>query len=138
MEQAADPVDDDVEVSAVIAHGLLNTLAVISGAAATMRGFGDALSPEQRETMTAALVSHSELFTEGLDVLMRHCSDRFADAAWVVESIGRRFRAAPADDQTLMLDRLEGSTAVLRDELRHLVAGLPRDVIDLLDSMQRP
>lgn len=127
---------EDLELSAIVAHGLLNTLAVLSGSAATMRQFAERLSDEQRESMTAALVSHAELFTEGLDVLLRHCSDAFADAAWIVESIGRRFRAAAPDDQTTMLDRLDASATILRNGLQSLVRGLPPDTIDLLDSLQ--
>ena len=129
---------DDFELSAIVAHGLLNTLAVLSGSAATLREFGPRLSDEQRASMTAALVSHAELFTEGLDVLLRHCSDAFADAAWIVESIGRRFRAAMADDQAVMLERLEVSTTVLRNGLQALVRGLPSETVELLDSLQRP
>ena len=129
---------DDVELSAIVAHGLLNTLAVLSGSAATLRQFGARLSDEQRESMTAALVSHAELFTEGLDVLLRHCSDAFADAAWIVESIGRRFRAAMGDDRAVMLERLDVSATVLRNGLQALVRGLPPETVELLDSLQRP
>jgi hypothetical protein len=136
MDHPVEHVSDEVELSAIVAHGLLNTLAVIAGSAATMQQFGATMSAEQHETMTAALVSHSELFTEGLDVLLRHCSDAFADAAWVVESIGRRFRATDADDRHLLLDRLASSTAILRSGLQSLVRGLPADTIELLDSLQ--
>ena len=129
---------DDLELSAIVAHGLLNTLAVLSGSAATIREFGARLSDEQRESMTAALVSHAELFTEGLDVLLRHCSDANADAAWIVESIGRRLRAAMPDDQAVMLERLDVSTTVLRNGLQALVRGLPPETVELLDSLQRP
>ena len=137
MDRPVEHVADEVELSAIVAHGLLNTLAVISGSGATMQQFGPTLSAEEHEQMTAALVSHSELFTEGLDVLLRHCSDAFADAAWIVESIGRRFRAAADDDREVMLDRLADSTSVLRSGLQSLVRGLPPETIDLLDSLQR-
>jgi hypothetical protein len=136
MDHPVEHLSDEVELSAIVAHGLLNTLAVIAGSAATMQRFGSTMSAEQHETMIAALVSHSELFTEGLDVLLRHCSDAFADAAWIVESIGRRFRSAPADDRQVMLERLATSTATLRSGLQSLVRGLPPDTIDLLDSLQ--
>ena len=133
---AVEQISDEIELSAIVAHGLLNTLAVISGSAATIQQFGATMSADQHEDMTAALVSHSELFTEGLDVLLRHCSEAFADAAWIVESIGRRFRLAAPDDRQVMLERLATETAVLRSGLQSLVRGLPPDTIDLLDSLQ--
>ena len=136
MDHPVEHISDEVELSAIVAHGLLNTLAVISGSAATMQQFGSSMTAEQHETMIAALVSHSELFTEGLDVLLRHCSDAFADAAWTVETIGWRYRSAAPDDRLVMLERLEKETAVLRSGLQSLVRGLPPETIDLLDSLQ--
>ena len=87
--------------------------------------------------MVRALVAHSDVFTEGLDVLLRHCTAEFADAAWVVESIGRRFGEAAPDDRQALLERLTASTTILRSGLQTLVRGLPPDTIDLLDSLQQ-
>jgi hypothetical protein len=127
---------EDAAVAAVVAHGLFSPLAVLSGAAFAVRSFGGSLSSKEYEELTAAVLAQSEVLTEGLDGILRHCTAEFADAAWVVESVRREFRDAADAEHGPLLAHLESATEVLRDGLQALVRGLPPEVVRLLDGLR--
>src|SRR3954452_12247656 len=72
------------ELEAIVAHGLLNSLAVLSGAAATLLAYGRQMEEEDVATLVTAIDAQSGVFTEGLKVLLEHSSVAFADAATAV------------------------------------------------------
>jgi hypothetical protein len=136
MAAGYDAAAEDAALAAVIAHGLFSPLAVLSGAAFAVRSFGGALTGAEYEALTSAVLSQSEVLTEGLDSVLRFCSAEFADAAWVIESIGKRYRSADASDHVVLLDQLDSASEVLREGLRALVAGLPSEAIEVLDALR--
>ncbi len=130
-------MDAQRELDAVVAHGLLNSLAVISGSAATMLEHGSALADEDVEMLTIAIDEQSEVFTDGLQLLIRQASDAFADAATAVSLAAGVARHADEAGRRLALEALVRRTVLLRQVLDGLVRGLPVEVISLLDHSRR-
>ena len=127
-------MDAQRELEAVVAHGLLNSLAVISGAAATLIEHGHALSETDVRMLTAAIDEQSSVFTDGLQMIVRHASDTFADAATAVALAAGVANHVPAEDRAVALDALVRRTGLLRQVLDGLVRGLPDEVLALLDD----
>ena len=125
------------DLAAVVAHGLLNTAAVLSGSAHTLRSYGERLSGDDRAALMKALSTHSALLDEGLKVLMEHCSDPFGDAATVVALTVHTIDSVPPLDLPFVLDGLIDRIQVLTAGLQALVRGLPPEVVALLESLQR-
>lgn len=127
-------VDEQREVDAVVAHGLLNSLAIISGAASTVLQYGSALGENDVRVLIAAIDEQSAVFTDGLQVLVRHASDTFADAATAVAlAAGVADRLDP-DDRPIALEALVNRAGILRQALDGLVRGLPAEALSLLDD----
>lgn len=130
-------MDPQRDIDAVVAHGLLNSLAVISGAAATILEHGHTLAEAEVRTLTRAIDEQSVLFIDGLQVVIRHASDTFADAATAVSLAGGVADHVLAGDRELALQTLVRRAGLLRQVLDGLVRGLPPEVLTLLDD-RRP
>lgn len=127
-------MDQQRELDAIIAHGLLNSLAIISGAAATVLQYGPALGEDDVRVLIAAIDEQSAVFTDGLQVLVRHASDTFADAATAIAlAAGVADRLDP-DDRPIALEALVTRAGVMRQMLDGLVRGLPAEILSLLDD----
>jgi hypothetical protein len=125
------------ELDAIVAHGLLNSLAVISGAAATILKYGAALPVDDLDTLTNAIDEQSAVFSDGLHVLVRNASEAFADAATAVVLAAGVANRVAGEDRTLALEALLRRTALIKQTLDGLVRGLPAEVIALLDDGRR-
>lgn len=126
--------DQQRELDAIIAHGLLNSLAIISGAAATVLQYGSALGEDDIRVLIAAIDEQSAVFTDGLQVLVRHGSDVFADAATAIAlAAGVADRLDPGD-RPIALEALVNRAGALRQVLQGLARGLPAEVLSLLDD----
>lgn len=129
-------VDVQRELDAVVAHGLLNSLAVISGAAATILQFGEAMEEDDLSVLTAAIDAQSAVFTDGLQVLIRSASDAFADAATAVTLAAGIANRVGVDDRSMVLEALVERTSLIRQVLDGLVRGLPDEVLTLLGDVR--
>ena len=136
MVVAEDTAPTDLE--AVVAHGLLNSLAVMSGAAGTLLAYGSDLGDNDVETLVAAIDSQSCVFTEGLKVLLEHSSIAFADAATAVSLGSGVCGSLTAERRAQVLDMLVRRSRELKSALDGLVRGLPPEVLELLDSLNPP
>ena len=126
---------DATELEAIVAHGLLNSLAVLSGAAGTLLAYGASMEEEDVATLVTAIDEQSGLFTEGLKVLLEHGSVAFADAATAI-SLGSGVCGSLRDEnRTEVLTTLVRRSKELKSALDGLVRGLPPDVLELLDSL---
>jgi K+-sensing histidine kinase KdpD len=126
---------DATELEAIVAHGLLNSLAVLSGAAGTLLAYGGQLEDDDVATLVDAIDSQSEVFTEGLKVLLEHSSVAFADAATAV-SLGAAVCGSVTEERrTEVLGMLVKRSKELKAALDGLVRGLPPEVLELLDSL---
>ena len=126
------------ELEAIVAHGLLNSLAVMSGAAGTLLAYGRDLDESDVETLVNAIDSQSCVFTEGLKVLLEHSSIAFADAATAVSLGSGVCGSLTVERREQVLNMLVRRSRELKSALDGLVRGLPPDVIELLDSLNPP
>lgn len=127
-------MDAQRELDAVVAHGLLNSLAIISGAASTILQYGSAMDDADLEVLTEAIGEQSSVFTDGLQVLIRSASDTFADAATAVTLAAGVANRVAASDRAMVLEALVSRTGLIRQVLDGLVRGLPPEVLLLLDD----
>ena len=125
-------MDAQRELDAVVAHGLLNSLAIISGAASTILQYGSALGDDDLSVLTKAIEEQSSVFTDGLQVLIRQASDTFAAAATAVTLAAGVADRVAAADRTMVLEALMSRTGLIRQVLDGLVRGLPDEVLSLL------
>ena len=126
------------ELEAVVAHGLLNSLAVMSGAAGTLLAYGKDLGDGDVEALVNAIDSQSCVFTEGLKVLLEHSSIAFADAATAVALGSGVCGSLTVERRDEVLDMLVRRSRELKSALDGLVRGLPPEVLELLDSLNPP
>ena len=136
MGPAYDAAAEESALAAVFAHGLFGPLAVLRGAAFAVRTFRGSLSATEYGDLIDAVISQSAVLTEGLDSVLRFGSAEFADAGWVIESIGRSYRDAAPEDHAETLDELDAAAAVLSEGLRSLIQGLPPDVLAMLAQLR--
>lgn len=130
-------MDAQRELDAVVAHGLLNSLAVISGAAHTILSYGAQMDEGDLRVLTTAIDEQSCVFTDGLQVLIRHSSEAFADAATaLVLAAGTANHIGP-DERQIALEALVRRTGFIRQTLNGLVRGLPPEVLSFLDDGMR-
>jgi hypothetical protein len=127
-------VDQQRELDAIVAHGLLNSLAVLSGAASTILQYGDVMGEDDLAVLTAAIDEQSAVFTDGLQVLVRHASETFADAATAVTLAAGVAHQLGPDDRRIALEALVRRTGLVRQALDGLVRGLPAEILELLDD----
>ena len=129
-------MDVQRELDAVVAHGLLNSLAVISGAAATILQHGAAMGEDDLSVLTTAIHEQSAVFTDGLQVLIRSASDAFADAATAVTLAAGIANRVGEEDRGMVLEALLARTGLIRQVLDGLVRGLPDEVLTLLGDIR--
>ena len=125
-------MDAQRELDAVVAHGLLNSLAVISSAASAILQFGASMGEDDRRVLTAAIEEQSCLFIDGLQVLIREASETFADAATAVALAAGVADSVAPEDRDLVLQAVVRRSALVRQALDGLVRGLPDEVLSLL------
>ncbi|HUP86694.1 MAG TPA: hypothetical protein VM143_13600 [Acidimicrobiales bacterium] len=123
------------ELEAIVAHGLLNSLAVLSGAAGTLLAYGSEMDDGDIETLVSTIDSQSCLFTEGLKVLLEHSSVAFADAATAVSLSSGVCGSLTVERRDEVLLTLVRRSKELKLGLDGLVRGLPAEVLQLLDSL---
>jgi hypothetical protein len=126
----------DRDLAAVVAHGLLNSLAALVASAATLLRLGARLKAEDEEELVEMIIAQSVVFIDGLHLLLQHCSDPFADAATTVALVPRAISRLSSDERHDVLEGLLAGSKVLEQGLHALVRGLPPDVVSLLDGLQ--
>ena len=131
-------VADTSELEAIVAHGLLNSLAVMSGAAGTLLAYGSEMGADDVETLVNAIDAQSCVFTEGLKVLLEHSTVAFADAATAVSLGSAVCGSLSSERRAGVLAMLVRRSRELKSALDGLVRGLPPEVLELLDSLNPP
>lgn len=89
----SDTVTDHASVAAVVAHGLLNTMSVISGAAEVLRTEWDAINPERRAEVFALIEVHAAEASQALVSLVQGLPP---EAVEMLELLSQRRDAARA------------------------------------------
>lgn len=129
-------VPDDRELAAVVAHGLLNTLAVLSSATGALMSYGDALLPTVAAGLVTTIVLQSKLIGDGLVIVLPHASESFNVAAAGIAASGVLL-AVPGGASAELLADLVADCATVRGGLGSLVRGLPDEVVEFLDRLRR-
>jgi hypothetical protein len=131
----AEVVTDATELDAIVAHGLLNSLAVLSGAAGTLLAYGSSMEEGDVATLVSAIDEQSGVFVEGVKVLLEHSTVTFADAATAVSLGAALCGSLSVERRAAVLTTLVKRSKELKAVLDGLVRGLPTEVIELLDSL---
>lgn len=125
---------DDGTLEAIVAHGLIGSLAVATGSASMLlrdRTF----DPTTERWLLDSISEQSTLVIEGMKTILDSMSVSFADAATNVALAAGTLLRVPAADRRPILEALLRASDVLRNILGGLVRGLPPEVIEILDEI---
>ncbi|HZQ27464.1 MAG TPA: hypothetical protein VFA94_07180 [Acidimicrobiales bacterium] len=126
-------------LAAVLAHGLLNSLAVVDGTAISLRRSWARFSDEQRDDFCRLLVRHSELVADQAGDLPGLAAHKLANHIFVVrgvaETIERERRFLSDEDREHLFDVLLRQSAHAATVLANLVRGLPIGAGAMLDEL---
>lgn len=131
------PVTGEPQLAAIVAHGLLNAIAVLSGSAHTVVAYRESLDEKKVDELLSAVASAAELLDSGVEVIGDACPATFRQAAANLTATARGVRAAQDNDRQIVLRQIIDDTAEISAGLVPLVQGLPREVLEFLDSLRR-
>src|SRR5436309_2693757 len=126
-------------LAAVVAHGLLNSLAVVKNGVTTLAEEWDDIDPDQRVYLAEGVLAQAELMADGLDSLPTGPRHRLANHLFVLRGAceclireGRRLTAPERDDLLAVVDRQAAHAAAI---LHGVVQSLPDQVLVLLNRL---
>ena len=125
---------DDGTLEAIVAHGLIGSLAVATGSASMLlkdRTF----DPSTEQWLLDSITEQSILVVEGMKTILDGSTQAFLDAATNVALAAGALPAVGADDRRPLLEALLRASDVLRQILGALVRGLPPEVVEMLDEL---
>lgn len=126
-------------LAAVVAHGLLNSLAVVHGGMSTLARACDGLEPDQRTDLTEAALSQAELMGDGLEALPSPARHRLANhllvGRGVCQTLLKEGHFMSAGDRAHLLGVIERQAGDAQDVLSAVVRGLPAEVQVVLDKL---
>ena len=132
-------VDDDTGLSAVVAHGLLGSVAVMHAAAQTLHRLGDAVPEDDRTFLLDSMCLQSDLLVEGTDCLAAALGDEIMASATSVRlaagTLASDWDRVVGEDRSSLLQILDRHGDRLKTMLLRLVQGLDPEAILLLDSL---
>ena len=127
-------VADDGTLEAIVAHGLIGSLAVATGSASMLLR-DKTFDPTTEQWLLDSITEQSILVVEGMKTILDGTTQSFLDAATnVALAAGSLPNVAPADRRAV-LEALLRASDVLRQILGGLVRGLPPEVILMLDEL---
>ena len=131
--------DPDPGLSAVVAHGLLGSVAVMHAAAETLHRLGDAVPVDDRVFLLESMCLQSDLLVEGTDCLSATLGDEIVASATSVRlaagTLAMDWDRVVGDDRSSLLSILDRHGDRLKTMLLRLVQGLDPEAILLLDSL---
>ena len=125
---------DDGTLEAIVAHGLIGSLAVATGSASMLlrdRTF----DPTTEQWLLDSIAEQSPLVVEGMKTILDSATQSFLDAATNVSLAAGTLSEIAAADRRPVLESLLRASDVLRQILGGLVRGLPPEVIEMLDEL---
>ena len=127
-------VPDDGTLEAIVAHGLIGSLAVATGSASMLLR-DKTFDPTTERWLLDSISEQSILVVEGMRTILDSATQTFLDAATNVALAAGALPAIPAADRRPVLEALLRASDVLRHILGGLVRGLPPEVIEMLDEL---
>ena len=132
-------VAGDTALDAVVAHGLLGSVAVMHAAAQTLARKGEVMGEDDRTFLLDSMCLQSDLLVEGTDCLTRGLGEEILTAATAVRlaagTLAVDWDRVVDDDRTSMLAILDRQGDRLKTMLLRLVQGLDPEAILFLDSL---
>ena len=133
------PVDtsgmaDDGTLEAIVAHGLIGSLAVATGSASMLLK-DKTFDPTTERWLLESISEQSVLVVEGMKTILDSATQSFVDAATNVALAAGTLPEVSAADRRPVLETFLRASDVLRHILGGLVRGLPPDVIEMLDEL---
>jgi hypothetical protein len=126
-------------LAAVIAHGLLNSLAVVKNGVVTLTEVWEALSADERATLTEGVLSQAEVMADGLDLLPDMPRHRLANHLFVLrracETLIRDGRFLSAAERADLLTVVHRQADCAAEVLHGVVRSLPPEVLVVLDGL---
>lgn len=136
-------IDDDSwqpdELAAVVAHGMLGSITVAAGAATTLAHSWDRLTIEARTALLDAMRSQARELRESLAVLPAVVSHRLLNELAALFMAAERLGGNGFDhaQRVALFEIVEGTIPRAIELLRLVMRGLPPEVIEELDRLQR-
>jgi len=132
-------VGGDAALDAVVAHGLLSSVAVMHSAALTLGRVGDRMGEEDRTFLLESMCLQSDLLVEGTECLTRCLGEEIVSSATAVRlaagTLAVDWDRVVGDDRAGLLAILDRHGDRLKTMLLQLVQGLDPEAILLLDSL---
>ena len=132
-------MDSDPALDAVVAHGLLGSVAVMHAAAQTLHRLGDAVPAEDRTFLLDSMCLQSDLLVEGTDCLSASLGEEILSSATAVRlaagTLAASWDRVVGDQRASLLTILDRQGDRLKTMLLRLVQGLDPEAILLLDSL---
>ena len=136
MERGTGVEPIDREMAAVVAHGLINTLSVITGSAATICHYRERLSAAEVTALLDGMSSNIRLFEDVLSTILTECSEAFAAAATTLSLAARSFHSVALVDRQGVLEAIVDRADVLHAGLSSVVRGLSPETAAALDELR--
>ena len=127
-------VADDGTLEAIVAHGLIGSLAVATGSASMLLK-DKTFDPMTERWLLDSISEQATLVVEGMKTILDGATMSFADAATNVALAAGTLPRMSAADRRPVLEALLRASDVLRHILGGLVRGLPPEVIEILDEL---
>jgi hypothetical protein len=127
-------VADDGTLEAIVAHGLIGSLAVATGSASMLLR-DKTFDPTTEQWLLESITEQSILVVEGMKTIMDGATQSFFDAATNVALAAGTLPGVEAADRRPILESLLRASDVLRQILGALVRGLPPEVMLALDEL---
>ena len=127
-------VSDDGTLEAIVAHGLIGSLAVATGSASMLLR-DKTFDPTTEQWLLDSITEQSALVVEGMKTIIDGATQSFLDAATNVSLAAGSLPSVGPADRRPILEALLRASDVLRQILGGLVRGLPPEVIEMLDEL---
>ena len=125
----------DGALEAVVAHGLIGSLAVATGSASMLLKASGRFDDATEAWLVESIQEQSVLVVDGMRSMVGAANQGFQDAATNVALAAGMLTDVPSERRPPLLEALLRASDVLRQILGALVRGLPPEVIDLLDEL---
>ena len=127
-------VADDGTLEAIVAHGLIGSLAVATGSASMLLR-DKTFDPTTERWLLDSITEQSALVVEGMRTILDTATQSFVDAATTVALAAGALPDVAASDRRPVLEALLRASDTLRNILGGLVRGLPPEVVEMLDEL---
>ena len=126
--------DDEGTLEAIVAHGLIGSLAVATGSASMLLR-DKTFDATTERWLLDSIAEQSILVVEGMKAIVDGATSSFFDAATNVSLAAGSLGNVDAAGRRPLLEALLRASDVLRQILGGLVRGLPPEVIEMLDEL---